>query len=174
MADRLHLITPCCRAKNFVRMAEHYLCNMSPHPWELRWHVLVQGPEPDPYGCNKANECLDQISGGWILFLSDDVLHDKSLFRRAHEIISGNPDCRAIVFWGYERGKPYKNPPKSNICNNIGQVFFQREFFGDERFNLATYGNNTDVVIVNNLYAKKPEAFILNDRKEMLIEYNNL
>lgn len=174
-SPRLHLITPCCRPENLAPMMHRYLEEMDPHPFELRWHILVQGPEPDRYGCNKANECLDTlIEDGWIMFLSDDVLHDKSLFRRAAEIMTAHPQALALVFWGYERGKPYPNPPKPNICNNIGQCIFDRAFFGTQRFDLAKYGNNTDIVIVNRLYATAPEAFYLHDRSELLIEYNNL
>ncbi len=60
MAERMHVIMSCSRPDNIPIIAPTYL-KMSPHPFELRWHICQQGPEPDPKGIAKNNEMLDMI-----------------------------------------------------------------------------------------------------------------
>ena len=92
MAIRLHILTPLTRPWHLPRIA-HYLFGgeTEAHPFEVRWHICQQGPEPDPGGVNKINECLDMIKDGWFVTWCDDTVHNPATLRRLSEVIEGQP-----------------------------------------------------------------------------------
>src|SRR2546423_14867340 len=101
MATRLHIVMPCARPQNIPILAPKYLQEVVPHPFELRWHILQQGPDPDPKGIYKINEMLDLIRGGWFMTVADDTIQHPELFSRIGEMIETHPQAGAIVFSQY-------------------------------------------------------------------------
>lgn len=163
-APRLHIIMPSNRPWNIPKLAPRYLEKMRPHGFELRWHILLQGPEPDPKGCNKINEAIDDIRSGWFMTLADDTDQHLSLFARLFDITQKNPDAGAVVFGQVRYGGRWtlKAEPASmrpcHVCG--GQVAWNREFFGDHRFDYEHHGGCADGVLIQHLHQLHPERFV--------------
>ncbi|HEX6827202.1 MAG TPA: hypothetical protein VF077_12865 [Nitrospiraceae bacterium] len=196
MSDRLHITMPCSRPANIPLIARALLQDMDPHPFELRWHILVQGEEPDPNGLLKVDEAIGDIAQNdvhmdWIWAPSDDSIHHPSLFKRLAEVISQNLNARAIVF-SEQRGNGDPNcpwtghpwpegsdrilhatPENMKVCRVDGsQVFLERDFIGNARFCNNPPIHCADGAFIEKLYVETPEAFVF--VPETLIRFNSL
>lgn len=197
MADRLHVIMACCRPQNIPRLAAYYLREMEGHRFELRWHILLQGPEPDPKGCRKLNEALHDIASGnpadpWIFHPSDDAIHSVKLFRRLGEVTEDNPKAKAVVFSEHRRDCPWTeghwelmsadwlrseclvaHPHNMKPCHVDGsQLFYRRNFIGFNRFDCQNDTHIADGKFIEALYRSEPDSFLFVD--EPLLRFNNL
>jgi hypothetical protein len=175
-APRLHIIMACARPWNIPRLAPAYLERMEAHPFEVRWHILLQGPEPDPKGVAKTNEALDQIRDGWVLTLADDTDQHPSLFRRLGEVIATHPQAGAVVFsQDRHRGRHILRPTPAtmgpcHVCG--GQVAWERQFLGDVRFDWDQHGGCADGHVIQRLHQAHPDRFVFVD--EVLMRFGSL
>lgn len=173
MAERLHLVMPSIRAENIGRIAMFYAREMEPHPFEVRWHILFQGPESDPKGVKKTNEGIDGIKDGWVIGVGDDTVHHPSLFRRIGEISDANPGIGAIVFSenrgnGYIlRASPHTVQP-GLICG--GQVVWRRWLLGDHRLDWDRFQERADGNLIQHIYTLNPGAFFFTDEPIMYFD----
>lgn len=175
MSPRLHIIMPVTRPKNVARIVHNYLVEQQPHPFELRWHLMVQGPEPDPKGYHKSNEGAAMCQSGWLWFPSDDSLQPENLFRRLGELIAKHEYARAIVFSEHRPGVcPYTggawpkdkpqwmliaDPANMRRCHvDCTQVFFHHSL--KPYFNSNTPHNEADGAYIEGIYAERPDAFV--------------
>lgn len=176
MAERLHIIMPSNRPWNIARLSEAYLEKMEPHPFELRWHIMLQGPEPDPKGTRKTNEAIDFIPNGWLMMLADDTDQHPALFRRLGEVVAKNPDAGAVVFsQDRYRGKftLHAHPNNMTPCHVCGsQVVWNREFLGSHRYEYEKYGGTCDGELIKKVFDLHPERFVFVD--EVLIRFGSL
>lgn len=174
MSERLHIITPMSRPWHLSRIAWNYFGEMEPHPWEIRWYVFGQGPEPDFKGQNKNNEAINQIKDGWLYMWSDDATQHPSLFRRLSEVVSGHPDAGAIVF-SEERPGHILHASKDTVkpCHICGSMIcYKREFLGDNRYDTPAHGDQADGHLAEKLYNEHPEKWVFVD--EILLKFNSL
>jgi hypothetical protein len=163
-APRLHIVMPCSRPENIPQLAAAYLKEMEPHPWEVRWHIMLQGPEYDPKGTAKVNEGIDDVRGGWLMLISDDTDQHPALFRRLSETIEANPHAGAVVF-NQDRhagrsillAKPQNMTP-CYVCG--GQVAWKRDFLGTNRYDYAKHGGTCDGELIRFMYRQAPESFV--------------
>lgn len=175
-ALRLHLIMACARPWNIPILAPKYLEKVKPHPFELRWYIFQQGPEPDRKGNLKLNEGIDMIpNNGWFMILSDDTYQHPELFFRIGEMLEERPDAGAIVFSQYRGGGNFlrahpNNMSPCNVCG--GQVIFNREFVGDKRLKWEEHGGCSDGVLIQELFKEHPERFVFRD--EVLCYFGSL
>lgn len=162
MSTRLHIIMPSNRPQNIPTLAPHYLQNMEPHPWELRWHILSQGPDADPKGINKTNEALTFIKDGWLMMMSDDTYSHPALYRRLAEVILAHPGVGCVVF-SQQRGAGHvlvacpENMRPNYVCGS--QVVWNRQFLGDDKYD-SIYGGISDGVLVSHVYRRDPGRFV--------------
>lgn len=177
MSPRMHLIFSCARPWNIPILATAYLDGMEPHPFEVRMHVALQGPERDPKGEGKQNEIVSYIpNDGWLMFLADDTDQHPSLFRRLGELIFENPNAGAFVFHQQRKGWPGNllpcSPDSMKICQVCGgQVVWKREFLGDERFRKED-GGVADGRMIERKWAESPERFVF--VSEVLMRFGSL
>lgn len=173
MSERFHILTPCARPQNVARIWESII-QSEPHPFEVRWHLALQGPEPDPHGINKTNELLDGACDGWVLTFADDSLLHPALMRRVSEI--ARPDVGAIVVTQQRRdflGTLHAGPDNMQIGRVSGdQIVWRREFLGEHRFDYATYAHCCDGALICERYQVDPERFVFMD--EVLSWFNRL
>lgn len=181
MSERLHIIMPCARPWNIPVIAPAFLGLRSfagepvSHPFELRWHILLQGPEPDPKGVNKVNEALAMIRDGWFATWSDDTVHDPRIFQRLGEAIAQNPNAVAVVFSECRPGGGvlHAAPGEMLPCHVDGsQVIMRRDFLGDARMDYAQYKDQADGYLLKQLHDRAPKQFVFVD--EVLVYYNRL
>lgn len=173
MSLRLHIIMPVTRPHLLPLIVSNYLSEQLPHPFELRWHLMVQGPEPDPKGYHKSNEGAAMCQSGWLWFPSDDSLQEATLFRRLGEIIRMNPNARAVVFserrkgvcpytggvWPKEPGILRADPANMKRCHvDCTQVFFHHSL--KPYFNSNTPHNEADGAYVEGLYKEAGRLFV--------------
>ena len=175
MAERLHIIMPSGKPKNLPAIFDYYAHKMEPHDFELRWHVMQQGPEPDPKGVNKCNEALEGITAGWVLFHADDTMQFPPFFRRLAEEIEAHPDAGAFVF-GQQRRRGVVLMPNSErmrpcgVCG--GQVVWRRDFLGDNRCDYDAGGSRCDGEFIKRMYEGDPDAFVF--VHEVLMTHNSM
>lgn len=175
MAERLHIIMPCMRFEHLARIAHNFFVEMKPHPFELRWHIMAQGPEPDPYGNNKANEGIEMVRDGWLVTWSDDTIHQIDLFKRFGEVLAENPNSGVVVFGESRPDNCLLKPCPENVrpCRIDGQqLFWKREFLGDERLNYLDHGNQHDGYLAQKMYEKDPSRWVFVE--DYLIRFNAL
>lgn len=176
MIPRIYIVMPVSRPENLGRIAQYYLSDMEPHPFEIRWLIGMQGPEPDPKGINKENELIDMIPGvGWFLTQADDTFHDPSLFRRIAEIIEANPNAGLIAFSGQRGPGGVLNacPENACVCHMCGsQIVIKKEFMGSDRFNYQEHGVLSDGRMIEHLKAKDPSRIVYVD--ELLTYFNRM
>lgn len=174
-APRLHIIMPCARPENVPAILESLL-TCEPHPFELRWHVAMQGPEEDPKGIRKVNEALDDIQDGWIWCFADDSLVHPRMFRRLGEVIAGCPTARAIVLSEERRdglGVLHAHPDNMRPFGISGdQYVLHRSLIGQRRYNYRAYGDRCDGMFIARLYQDEKAAFVFVD--EVLVWFNRL
>ena len=169
-ATRLHIAMPFSRPQHMPVLARYYLEEMVPHPFELRWHVMVQGPDADPKGQLKCDEAIDFIKDGWLFTFNDDTLHHPDLFRRLAHEINNHPDAGAIVFG--QEGEAGMFPPLPDRIWNGAQTAWRRDFLGSHRHNFEKNGQMGDIIIFNELFEAHPERFyFVNDA---LLRFNSL
>ncbi len=96
----------CVRPQNLPLITQNLLIDQSAHPFEVRFHILLQGPEPDPKGALKLNEMMAMIDRGWIHTPSDDTLQQPGLFSRLAKAIVDNPLAKVIIFSERRRSGP--------------------------------------------------------------------
>lgn len=175
-APRLHIVMPCARPWNIPKLAPRYLEKMDPHPFELRWHICVQGPDKDPKGLLKCNEALDNIQSGWVMFPADDTDQHPALFRRLAEVIRRNPHAGAVVFAQDRnagkvvlRAHPLQLKP-CHVCG--GSVVWKREFLGPNRFDWANHRGTSDGILIAHMYNTYPNRFVFVD--EVLTRFGSL
>ena len=187
MSERLHIVMPFTRPGNLDRLAQYYLVDMESHPFELRWHLMVQGPEPDPKGLNKVNEALRMFNTGWVWAPSDDAIHERELFRRLSEVAQVHPAAGAIVFSERRRGvipwtgQPWPSgegvlracPAEMHPCHIDGsQVFFRAELLRGIQLDTRRWPGEADGHFIVEVYKRFPLRFIFVD--EPLIKFNSL
>lgn len=175
-ATRLHILMSCVRPQNIPKISE-YILECDPHPFEIRWHILQQGPDPDPKGIRKVNEELDRIKDGWFWTASDDAQHSKSLFRRLGETIAANPECGVVVFSERRDHKegPILHAHADNMrpcCVDGTQPIFRRDLIGDHRFDFDQYGDQCDGRFIQLIHQQHPDKFVFVD--EVLMNFNSL
>lgn len=169
-APRLHVLMACSRPQNIPLLVNAYL-EQEPHPFEVRWHILRQGPEPDPKGIRKVNEMLDLLPGGWFMTVSDDTAQAPSLYRRLGEVIQSVPNAGAVVFsqvrkrGGWIQHAAPENMAPYRVCG--GQVIWRRDFVGDKRFDFETHGDTCDGVFIQEMFQAHPEGFVFHDEPLM-------
>lgn len=175
MSERLHIVMPCARPENLEQIAQS-IRGVEAHPFEVRWHVLLQGPEPDPFGVSKTNEAIDAIRDGWIWCFADDSLVHPSMFRRLGEILTEMPRAQAVVFseqrndfLGVLRAAP-ENVRIGAISGD--QVVMRRELYGDRRYDYATHKHCCDGALLTEIYQATPAVFVFHD--EVLVWFNRL
>ncbi len=164
-ALRFHVIMPCARPENIPSLAKNYLHQVN-HPFEVRWHILLQGPDEDPKGIRKCNECLDFIEDGWFATIADDTAQNPSLLTRLGKAIVENPNAGAFVFCLQGRKSSIKATPENAATDMIGgaQIILSREFIGENRYDWETYRERCDVKFVTMLFKAHPERFVfIND-----------
>lgn len=175
MSERFHILTPCARPQNIARIWESIQAS-EPHPFEVRWHIAAQGPEPDPFGINKTNELLDGACDGWVLTFADDSLIHPSLMRRVGEIAAQQPHAGAIIVTQQRRdylGVLRACPENMEIGRVSGdQIVWRREFLGDSRFDYAKHAHCCDGALICERYQAAPERFVFVD--EVLSWFNRL
>jgi len=174
MTPRLHLVMTCSRFQNIAALADAYLCKMEPSKWELRWHIMVQGPEPDPKGVSKTNEALNAITDGWVFMVADDTIQHPALFRRMWEIIEAHPYAMAVVFIEQRPEGILKASPDTvdigQICG--GMVAFRRDAIADLRFDYAKFGQEADGHFIKDIYARHGKSFVFVN--ETLTTFNSI
>jgi len=178
MSPRLHLLMPCAYPERLPALLPSYTTAMEPHAWELRIHILLQGPDADPKGILKVNECLEEIrgDGGWFMTPSDDTIQHPALFRRMGEELAQNPDAVAIVV-GQERrdglGNLFACPEQVRIGRIDGmQTCWNRAWIKQERYEWEKWGMFCDGEFAVRMFARAPQRFIF--IPEMLTRHNSL
>lgn len=179
MTERFHAIMPCSRPQLMPRVMRYWLEELDPHPFELRLHLMIQGPEPDPYGVRKINEMLRLLpNDGWVFTPSDDTVHAPELLAAvgAH---AGNHDCGAVVFSerrppGDSAGELLIAAPENMRRSHVDgqQIIWRTSFIRGELFDFAGFGCQCDGAMVEKLYARSPGKFVFDPR--VLINFNSL
>lgn len=175
-APRLHIIMPCARPHNIPKLAASYLQKWEPHPWEIRWHIMLQGPDSDPKGNHKCNEGVDCVPDGWLMLIADDTEQHPSLLRRLAEVIEQNPQAGAVLF-NQDRhagrsilmARP-ENMTPCYVCG--GQIVWNREFLGPNRYNFEKHGGTADGELIRFMYRQAPERFVFVN--ETLMRFGSL
>lgn len=165
-APRLHVLIPCARPWNIGIITQSYLQDMEKHPFEVRLHVLGQGPEPDPKGMFKVNEALAWIPDGWVMFSTDDTFHYPSLFRRLHEVIRSNTHAQAVVFTEVRHfGTSFLRAAPENMClgNVCAGVIWNRQLIGHNRFDFERHGEACDGRFIEMMFRQHRSRFVFVD-----------
>jgi hypothetical protein len=176
-APRLHILMAASRPRFIEKLISAYMEKMEPHPFELRWHLLIQGPEPDPKGILKTNEMLDVLKGqdAWFFNPSDDTEEHPALFRRLHEAVSSNPTCGAVVFSQVRPGGGVLQACPENMHPGSvdgSQVFWSLPVFGHCRYDWDQFGCGCDGHCIQSVYKNCPDRFVFVD--EPLIQFGSL
>lgn len=178
MSPRLHILMPCSRPQRLAKILPAYTMAMETHPFEVRIHILLQGPDPDPKGILKCNEALDEIAGvgGWFVTYADDTTQHPALFRRLGEVMKDNPDAVALVV-GQERkdsvGNLNARPDQVQIGRIDGaQVCWNRDWVRSERYNWEAFEHLCDGEFAVRMFAKAPQRWVFID--EPLTRHNSL
>ena len=175
MSDRFYVVMPTSRPWNIPRIAHRWLSEMEPHPFEIRWWVMVQGPEPDPKGVNKSNEALRLIKDGWVMAASDDTVHEPALLRRLGEVVKDNPNIKAIVVSERRPGDNvlHAHPDNMRKCHVDGQqVIWRGDFINNQQFDYGGFGPAADGDLIERMWAHDKGAFFFLD--EVLVNFNSL
>jgi hypothetical protein len=169
---------PCSRFERLPVIVPAYTSAMEKSVFEVRLHLLLQGPDPDPKGILKVNECLNEIrgDGGWFMTPSDDSIPYPSLFRRMGEELEKMPDAIAIVVSQERRdalGNLWAAPDQMMISRVDGnQICWNRDWIKEERYEWEKWGIFCDGEFAVRLYAKAPQRFIFIN--ELLVRHNSL
>lgn len=168
---------PCARPENLPLITNNLLCVQQPHVFEVRLHIMLQGPEPDPKGYFKVNEGLDLTKDGWAWGPSDDTLQPLNLFNILGRL--ARPDMGAVVFsqqrklsspcpwtggrWDNdEPGILRARPENMKRCRvDATQVFWNRAWLGDRRYDFKNFGPEADGALIEHLYMRHPDKFFL-------------
>jgi len=167
---------PTSRPWNLPTIIKCYLQDMEPHPFEIRWHLMCQGPEPDPKGFYKSSEGIGCAPDGWLWFPSDDSIQPSTLFWRLGKIIQSCNGIGAVVFSQRRRGVcPWTggswdneepgilraDPANMKKCRvDCTQVFFERMFLNGFRFQPAKHGSECDGGMIEELFERDPSRFV--------------
>jgi len=177
MSERFHILMPCAKPWNIPRLA-HGILEADPHPFELRWHIMQQGPEPDPKGLRKINEALGWISDGWFWTPSDDSIHSPRLFRRVGELMASRQDAVGIVF-SEQRGPEeqykilYASREEMLPCHVDGsQCVWRRDAIGELRYDFDAHAEQADGVFAQQMAERYGERILYAD--EVLCRFNSL
>ncbi len=178
MQTELHIVMPSAKPQNIPAIAPSILqaegCSLA-----IRWHILLQGADPDEKGFSKINTCLSYLpSDSWFWTPSDDSIHHPHFFRRLGEIIAANPECRAVVF-SEERGPSENSRVLRAAPENMkpgavdgSQCAWHRGFVGDQRYDWSGKGQDADGCFAQALYERDPKVFVFCD--EILTRFNLL
>ena len=175
MAERLHIILPTGHPTYLETIIPCYLQDMEPHPYELRIHIMLQGPEPDDKGTNKTNEGIQMIQDGWLFMQADDAMPHPACFRRLAEITKANPHIGAVVFTCRReiRGDGFADVP-TNLANMIiqgGQIAWKREWLGEWRYDNTRRGTCDLKLAIEKLRSDPSRVFMCD---EALVTFNSL
>lgn len=186
-ALRLHLCMAVTRPHFLPIIMQGLLVDMEPHPFELRWHLAVQGPEPDPKGSRKFNEMVDAVPSGWLYLMSDDTVPYPRFFRVLGETIEKNPNAGVIVV-GQVRpigtsigatatygGRELLHARKESVYPGAicgGQVVYERSLLGLRRYDHEHHLAASDGVLVSEMFRDHPERFVFVD--QTLTRFNSL
>jgi hypothetical protein len=176
-APRLHILMPASRPRNIEKLISGYMDAQEPHPWEVRWHLLVQGSEPDPKGIHKINEMLDVLNGqqGWYTCPADDTVPMPSYFRRLAEVIAANPNAGAVVFSEVRPGGHILHAaPENMVPGRVdgNQPAWNLQMFGHVRYDFDQFGCGCDGHCIQSVYKNCPDRFVFVD--EPLIQFGSL
>jgi len=174
-SPRLHLVMPVIRPLNMPQLILFYLVGMDPHPFELRWHLMVQGPDADPKGIHKANEAIGFIQDGWVVTFSDDTTQDRSLFKRLGEVIKEHPECTAVVFSQKRLDGTvlHAHPDNMHPCHVSGdQILWRHDLLNQYRFDYEAHAHECDGYLIEQVYREKPDHFVFID--EVLGKFGSL
>jgi len=167
---------PCSRFERLPTIVPAYT-GMEKSNWEVRLHLLLQGPDPDPKGILKVNECLNEIrgDGGWFMTPSDDTIPYPGLFRRMGEELAKNQDAVAIVV-GQERrdnlGNLQARTDNMMISKVDGnQICWNRDWIKEERYEWEKWGIFCDGEFAVRMFARAPQRFIFIN--ELLVRHNS-
>lgn len=174
-AERLHIILPSAYHTNLETVLPTFLQDMEPHPYELRVHVMAQGPEPDDKGLKKTNEAVDMIRDGWLFMWADDTLPHPALFRRLAEITETRPWLGAVVFANRRElreriSRDYLVDLGSMLIQG-GQVAWKREWLGASKYD-PKLGGCCDLYLAINKLRTDPSKVFISD--EVLATFNSL
>lgn len=174
---------PAMRAYNIGPIAKAWMTKAEPHTLELRWHIGIQGRHPlerDAYGMSKTNEMVDMVPStdrDWLMLLSDDSCHHPALFRRIEEVITANPDKRAIIF--SEQRQPqswvlHAAPENVKVCHIDGQqLVVRKDFLGSRRYERDKYNEQADGRLIEQLYQSASDKFIFCDEVLLVFGHND-
>lgn len=170
------MLMPCAHPERLSTILPSYTTAMQPSIWEIRLHILLQGPDPDPKGILKVNECLNNLRDGWFMTPSDDTIQYPSLFQRLGEELLKHPDAVAFVV-GQERKpglSPLKAAPDQVQIGKIDgcQVCWNRAWIKDARYDWENYGRTCDGEFAVRLFALAPQRFVFID--EILTRHNSM
>ena len=148
---------------------------MEPHPYELRIHIMAQGPERDDKGTDKTNEGIQMIQDGWLFMNADDAIPYPACFRRLAEITKANPHIGAVVF-GCRRELRADGcrDTVTNLANMLiqgGQVAWKREWLGEWRYDNAHRGGCDPKLAMLKLRSDPSKVFMCD---ECLTTFNSL
>ncbi len=181
---------PCAKPWNLPAISMCLLRKQEPHDFEIRWHLMCQGPEPDPKGFRKFIEGMRMVKDGWIWGPSDDTLQPRSLLQRLCQLVCANPGAGVIVFSQLRSrrencpwlGRPWPadhepvlraRPENMRPCRvDSTQCFFKKEFIGDRVFDFDRYRFEADGNFIMQLYQESPHRFVFCD--EILTWFNSL
>ena len=174
-AERLHIILPTAYYTNLAVVLPFFLQDMEPHPYELRIHLMAQGPEPDDKGLKKTNEAVEMIKDGWLFMWADDTIPHPALFRRLHEITEKRPYLGAVCF---ATRRELRDRVSRDILLDLGsmliqggQVAWKREWLADSRYD-ANQGGVCDLLLAIKKLRTDPAKVFISD--EVLTTFNSL
>lgn len=163
----------CIRPANLPQITKNLLIDQLPHPFEVRFHILLQGPMPDPKGAKKLNEMMKMIDRGFIWTPSDDTLQHPGLFARLGKAVSDNPNATVIVFSERRHsgpcpwtGGPWPSEPHVLIAapGNVKRCYIdgsQAFYHASVRpyYDVERSPGEPDGILLETLYAKDPNQF---------------
>jgi glycosyltransferase involved in cell wall biosynthesis len=176
----LHVVTPCARIGNLLRISESIRAAQVPDSVRLHWLVVLDDRfDIDPAatriggaevvicrdttgvaGHAQRNYALEQIDGGWIVFVDDDNLLHPALPKTLAETIREAPWGRFVVV-DQDLGDGIRRAGPENVRVgeiDSGQFAFERSFVGDARFDVYAY--SADGIFAAKLFQRAPDRFI--------------
>jgi hypothetical protein len=127
---RLHVLTACSRPENLARVGES-IAAAACEPWEVCWHVRFDLAREHVGGQALKNAMLDEIDGGWVIFLDDDTVLDPMLL----SFVADNLAEMVVVSQRRADGRVLRAAPENMRVGqvDIGQAVLRRDLIGEHR-----------------------------------------